>query len=133
MRLLVTRILQTPHWKVTIYDKSHGCVFLIWFRACFQITQGSAFGVREFLEEFLHGWSLGDAQYDAVIAEATGERESRFERHFVLGIDEYLEVVEVYAITLLATVLKDVDLAISWVENAPLPEENRQVRAFFAD
>lgn len=86
-------------------------------------------GVREFLEEFLNGWSLGDGQYDAVIAEGKEEGES----HFVLGIDEYLEIVEVYAITLLATVLKKVDLAVSWVENAPLPEENRQVRLLSAD
>ncbi|XP_058722327.1 protein APEM9 [Vicia villosa] len=93
---------------------------------CFQIAQGSALGVREFLEEFLSGWTLGDGQYDAVIAEANVEHGSSLERHFVLGIDEYLEVVEVYAITLIATVLEDVDLAISWVENAPLPEENRQ-------
>lgn len=94
--------------------------------ACLQIGQGSTLGVREFLEEFLNGWSLGDGQYDAVIAEVNEERESRFERNYVIGIDEYLEVVEVYAITLLATVLKEVDLAVSWVENAPLPEENRQ-------
>ncbi|CAL5186339.1 unnamed protein product [Lathyrus oleraceus] len=94
--------------------------------ACFQIAQGSALGVREFLEEFLNGWTLGDGKYDAVIAEANVEHGNSFERHFVLGIDEYLEVVEVFAITLLATVLEDVDLAISWVENAPLPEENRQ-------
>ncbi|XP_061362071.1 protein APEM9 [Gastrolobium bilobum] len=94
--------------------------------ACFQIAEGSVFGVQEFLEEFLNGWTLGDAQYSAVIAEANVEHESRHERHFVLGIDMYLEVVEVYAVTLLATVLKDVDLAISWVENASLPEENRQ-------
>lgn len=94
--------------------------------ACLQIGQGSTLGVREFLEEFLNGWSLGDGQYHAVIVEQNEERESRLERHFVLGIDEYLELVEVYAITLLATVLKEVDLAVSWVENAQLPEENRQ-------
>lgn len=94
--------------------------------ACLQIGQGSTFGVREFLEDFLNGWSLGDGQYHAVIAEEKEEGGSSFKRHFVLGIDEYLEVVEVYVITLLATVLKEVDLAVSWVENAPLPEENRQ-------
>jgi len=87
-------------------------------------------GVQEFLEEFLNGWSLGDGQYHAVIPKVNEEGGSRFERHYVIGIDEYLEVVEVYAITLLATVLKEVDLAVSWVENAPLPEENQQVRVF---
>ncbi|KAK7314327.1 hypothetical protein VNO77_32847 [Canavalia gladiata] len=95
--------------------------------ACLQIAKGSTFGIQEFLEEFLNGWTLEDAQYCAVITEANVEHGSRDERHFVLRTDNYLEVVEVYAITLLATVLKDVDLAISWVENALLPEENRQV------
>ena len=60
------------------------------------------------------------------------EHESRYDRHLVLGIDKYLEVVEVYAVTLLATALKDADLAISWVENASLPEENRQVNKGFS-
>ncbi|KAJ1442519.1 Protein kinase domain [Sesbania bispinosa] len=94
--------------------------------ACFQIAEGSAFGVQELLEEFLNGWSLVDAKDDIVIAEANTDHESRYERHFVLGIDKYLETVELYAITLLATVLKDVDRAISWVENASLPEGDRQ-------
>ncbi|MED6161156.1 hypothetical protein PIB30_058088 [Stylosanthes scabra] len=93
---------------------------------CFQIAEGSISGIREFLEEFLNGWNMVDDQYVAVIPEANTECESKYNRHLVLGIDEYLEVVEVYVITLLATVLKDVDLAISWVDNASLPEENRQ-------
>ncbi|CAJ2665198.1 protein APEM9 isoform X2 [Trifolium pratense] len=94
--------------------------------ACFQIAQGSTFLVRQFLHEFLNGWSLEDGQYHAVIAEPNVECPTSFHNHFVLGIHDYLEVVEVYAVTLLATVLQDVDLAISWVQNAPLPEENRQ-------
>ncbi|XP_020221796.1 protein APEM9 [Cajanus cajan] len=94
--------------------------------ACFQIAQGSTLGVQEFLEEFLNGWSLEEAQYCAVITETNVEGARRDVRRFVLGTDEYLQVVEVYTFALLATVLKDVDLAISWVENASLPEENRQ-------
>ncbi|KAL9324739.1 hypothetical protein ACSQ67_009596 [Phaseolus vulgaris] len=95
-------------------------------RACFQIAQGSGLGVQEFVEDFLNGWSLEDARYCAVITETNVEDGSKEERRFVLEIHEYLEVVELYAVTLLATVRKDVDLAISWVENALLPEENRQ-------
>ncbi|KAK7397514.1 hypothetical protein VNO78_18690 [Psophocarpus tetragonolobus] len=94
--------------------------------ACFQIAQGSLLGVPEFLDEFLSGWSLEDVQYCAVIKETNVEGRSIHQRCFVLEIDEYLQVVEVYVVTLLATVLKDLDLAISWVENASLPEENQQ-------
>ncbi|GAU30957.1 hypothetical protein TSUD_144050 [Trifolium subterraneum] len=41
---------------------------------CFQLAQGSTFGVREFLEEFLNGWTLSDGQYHyhAVITEPNG-------------------------------------------------------------
>jgi len=101
--------------------------FYFWFRACFQIAQGSGLGVQEFVEDFLNGWSLEDARYCVVITETNVEDGSKEERRFVLEIHEYLEVVELYAVTLLAKVRKDVDLATSWVENASLPEENRQV------
>lgn len=96
--------------------------------ACFQISDGSSFGVREFLEEFLSKWNCVDEQYYVLVgAEANVDCTARSERHFILGVDEYVEVVEVYAVTLLATVLQDMHLAILWVEKAALPEEKRQV------
>ncbi|GAU30960.1 hypothetical protein TSUD_144080 [Trifolium subterraneum] len=52
--------------------------------ACFQIAQGSTFGVPEFLEEFLSGWTLGDGKYHALIAEPNVERQTSFEKHFEL-------------------------------------------------
>ncbi|KAH1160898.1 hypothetical protein AAZX31_01G001500 [Glycine max] len=94
--------------------------------ACFQIAQGSESAlasVQQFLHDFLNGWSLEHSQYSSVITEAASRDQSP---RFILPVDEYLQVVELYALTLLATVQKDVDLAISWVENASLPEENRQ-------
>ena len=100
----------------------------LFVRACFQISDGSSFGVREFLEEFLSKWNCVDEQYYVLVgAEANVDCMARSERHFILGVDEYVEVVEVYAVTLLATVLQDMHLAISWVEKAALPEEKRQV------
>ncbi|KAL7229372.1 hypothetical protein ACSBR2_007972 [Camellia fascicularis] len=44
---------------------------------------------------------------------------------FLLGVDKYLEVVEVYVVTLLGMVVRDIDDAICWVEKATLPEEKR--------
>ncbi|OIW03040.1 hypothetical protein TanjilG_20968 [Lupinus angustifolius] len=102
---------------------------LILTLACFQIEQGSALDdVQQYLEDFLNEWSPADPQYSTLIAEPNVDCETRYgKRHFVLEIDQYLQLVELYAVTLLATVLKHVDLAISWVENnASLPEENRQ-------
>ncbi|XP_040998693.1 protein APEM9 [Juglans microcarpa x Juglans regia] len=95
---------------------------------CFQISEGSSFGVREFLEDFLSKWrSIDERYYVLVDAEANVDCIPRHDRRFILGVDEYFEVVEVYAVTLLATVLNDFEFAISLVEKAALPEEKRQV------
>ncbi|KAI9115690.1 hypothetical protein K1719_013359 [Acacia pycnantha] len=94
--------------------------------ACFRIADGSPLAVREFLEEFLDGWILEGEQYCTVVAEASLEHEVGHGIQIVLGIDMYVEIVEVYAVNLLATVLNNVDLAISWVEKASLPEKKRQ-------
>lgn len=98
------------------------------FRACFQISEASTLGAREILEEFLNKWRHVDEQYYAL---ASDEINLNFKEgcdsHFVLGVDKYIEVVELYAVMLLGTVSSDVDLAISWVEQAALPEKKRQV------
>ncbi|XP_054819891.1 protein APEM9-like [Prosopis cineraria] len=93
---------------------------------CLQIADGSPLAVRELIEEFLDGWILEGEQYCTVVAEENLERETGCNVQIVLGIDKYVEIVEFYAVTLLATVLNDVDLAISWVEKASLPEGKRQ-------
>lgn len=98
------------------------------FRVCFQISEGSSFGVREFLEDFLSKWRSVDERYYVLVdAEANVDCIPRHDRRFILGVDEYFEVVEVYAVTILATVLNDFEFAISLVEKAALPEERRQV------
>lgn len=53
-----------------------------------------------------------------------------FSKQFVLGVDKYLEIVELYVITFLGRIMRNVDLAVSWVEKASLPEEKRQVNDF---
>ncbi|KAL5161787.1 Protein APEM9 [Glycine soja] len=120
---------KTPHIlnQLTLYFVSPKAIpsrLLLTGSACFQIAQGSALSVQQFLHEFLNGWTLEHSQYSAVITEAASRDQSR--RFILLPIVEYLQVVELYAVTLLATLQKNVDLAISWVENASLPEENRQ-------
>ncbi|KAH9805547.1 protein APEM9 [Citrus sinensis] len=94
---------------------------------CLEISEGSYADVREFLEEFLSKWSCVDGKYYVItVAGKKADSTEGCDGQLVLGIDQYLEVVEMYAVTLLGTVLNDVDLAISWIENAALPEENRQ-------
>ena len=102
-------------------------IISFWVRACFQIAEGSPFGIREVLEEFISKWSLVDEQYCTVMADENPVCGSRYDRHLLLEVDKYLEVVEFYAFTLLVTILNDVDIAISWVKKASLPEDKRQV------
>ncbi|XP_034212059.1 protein APEM9 isoform X2 [Prunus dulcis] len=96
-------------------------------RICFYISEGHSLGVQEFLEEFLSRWTFVDEQYVLVGTEENADYTEKCDGPFLLGVDKYLEVVEVYVLKLLGTILNDVDLARSWVENAKLPEDRRQV------
>ncbi|KAK4755821.1 hypothetical protein SAY87_009578 [Trapa incisa] len=88
---------------------------------CLQISEGSP-GVKEILEEFLSGWNYMDAGH---YAPADMEENSNY-KHFILALEKYVKVTEVYVLTVLGRNSTDVDLAISWVEKAELPEEKRQ-------
>lgn len=99
----------------------------LFFRICFYISEGHSLGVQGFLEEFLSRWTFVDEQYVLVGTEENADYTEKCDGPFLLGVDKYLEVVEVYVLKLLGTILNDVDLASSWVENAKLPEDRRQV------
>ncbi|KAL3625212.1 hypothetical protein CASFOL_030666 [Castilleja foliolosa] len=94
---------------------------------CFQMSEGLLTGVQSSLEEFLNSWIFMDDRYYP-LSGADDSVSDTEQSSFMLsvGVDEYLEVVELYVITFLATTLKDTDVAISWVENAKLPVEKRQ-------
>lgn len=93
---------------------------------CLQMQEGP-FDVRESLEEFLGMWECVDDEHyilastEKNIGNMVGDGSPN-----LLEVDRYLEVVEVYVVTLLAVLQKDVNLAISWVEKASLPEQKRQ-------
>lgn len=84
-------------------------------------------GVQEFLEEFLCKWTLAEGYYVPIGAEANMSSVDGSVGTFVLEVDKYLEVVEIYVVTLLGEVLNNTEIAMSWVEKAALPEEKRQV------
>lgn len=44
------------------------------------------------------------------------------------GVGKYLEIFQLYVMIYLATFRREIDLAISWVQNAEIPEGKRQVR-----
>ncbi|KAF8400161.1 hypothetical protein HHK36_013457 [Tetracentron sinense] len=95
--------------------------------ACFQISEGSTSGLQEILEEFLSKWKYVDGRsYILANADARGAYIDGCDGHYVLGVERYLEVVELYTVTLLGMVSNDIDLAISWAEKAELPEERRK-------
>ncbi|KAL0743994.1 hypothetical protein Bca4012_085507 [Brassica carinata] len=89
---------------------------------CLQISSASYSGVREILEEFFSIWVYKDDHYDLSDA---GLSEKVFHGKTSLDIDEYVEVVELYTFGVLGKDTNDVGLAISWVEQAALPEERR--------
>lgn len=101
-------------------------------RVVFQISEDSISGVREILEEFLSKWVYADEGYYILVdKEVNMDSMEEYERKVLLDVDVYMEVVEVYAVKVLGMILKDVDLAISWVEKAALPEDTQQVRYIY--
>lgn len=98
-------------------------------RVCFQLSESLPTTAQGFLEEFVNSWMYVDDKYhplsgeEARLADTGGSCSP-----FSISVDKYLEVVELFVVTLLSTTLKDTDLAISWVEKAVLPIEKRQVR-----
>lgn len=95
--------------------------------ACFQMSEGYSSGLRAVFEEFLGIWKYVDGQsYVLFNLESQSSSPEGYVGCSVLGVEKYLEVAEVYAITLLGMVFRDIDLATAWVEKADLPEEKRQ-------
>ncbi|CAO2836263.1 unnamed protein product [Amaranthus hypochondriacus] len=91
--------------------------------ACVLISDGHPTRVRDFLEEFFAKWQFNDEKYYPLSCQDVSENIMFFP---IMEVDQYLKVVEFYALTLLAVVLNDVDHAVAWVEKAELPEEARQ-------
>ncbi|KAF9663003.1 hypothetical protein SADUNF_Sadunf18G0113100 [Salix dunnii] len=89
-------------------------------RACLKITGGYFLGFP--LQLGFSGW-----KYHVLVGtEADVDVQEGFDGRYLLEVDKYMEVVDVYALTLLGTTLKDLDSAISWVEKAALPK-NKQL------
>ncbi|XP_060172332.1 protein APEM9 isoform X1 [Lycium barbarum] len=94
---------------------------------CLQIPDGPSAEVQEILQEFLRKWKHVDGKYYTVASmEADVPNIEEFSNQISLGVDKYLQIVELYVITFLGRFIGNLDLAISWVEKAALPEEKRQ-------
>lgn len=95
--------------------------------ACVQVSGGNPSRVRCFLEDFLAKWQLDNEKYYVLSSlDLQKNDEVVSVMHSTLEVDQYLKVVEFYALTLMGVVLSDVDHAVSWVEKAQLPEKGRQ-------
>ncbi|XP_008457046.1 protein APEM9 isoform X2 [Cucumis melo] len=93
------------------------------FGACFHFSEGLS-DMQSLLEEFLGKWNLlNEEVYVFVGSRSIDDREC----HAQLTVDEYLQLVHVYLRIVTEIGLKDVDLAVSWVEKAALPEGKRQI------
>ncbi|KAL7092484.1 hypothetical protein ACP275_12G167300 [Erythranthe tilingii] len=93
---------------------------------CFEMSESPS-TVQGFLEEFLNSWKYVDDRYyplsgaEAIVSDTEGSS-----LMCSIRVDEYLAVVELYVIALLARTVKNTKLAIKWVEKAMLPIEKRQ-------
>ncbi|XP_042031696.1 protein APEM9-like isoform X1 [Salvia splendens] len=96
---------------------------------CFQLSDGLSTIAQGYLEEFVNSWTYVGDKYHPLLGEEARVADTGGSHYpFLITVDMYLEVVELYVVTLLATTLKDKNLAISWVEKAVLlPIEKRQV------
>ncbi|KAL5979390.1 hypothetical protein ACLOJK_019288 [Asimina triloba] len=104
-------------------DKEGNAIDTLWW-ACFQLSEGYSSGLQEIFEEFLCKWKYVDGK--GYVLENRRPHATADEGYSFLAVEKYLEVSEVYIFTLLRAVLGDIDLAISWVEKAELPEEKRE-------
>ncbi|KNA17829.1 hypothetical protein SOVF_076480 [Spinacia oleracea] len=94
--------------------------------ACMQVSGGHPSKVRDFLEDFLAKWQFNNENHYVFANSDVRKTDVVSARHFTLEVDQYLKVVEFYALTLLGETLNDIDRAVSWVEKAQLPEQARQ-------
>ncbi|RWW87436.1 hypothetical protein BHE74_00003736 [Ensete ventricosum] len=101
-------------------------------RACMQISERFTSNLRAIFEEFLSKWKYVDGGiYVLTVEEMESSSDKVGIKQSVMEAKDYLEVAEVYTITILGMVLCSPDLAISWTEKAELPEESRQVKLSF--
>lgn len=116
------------------------------------MSEGFYSGLEENLMEFLNNWRLSSEEH-YVIAEATVDPcqnpkigmsinftliQCFTHRHIWLlrrltklyhsDVGKYLEIFQLYVMIYLATFRREIDLAVSWVQNAEIPEGKRQVR-----
>ncbi|KAL9259326.1 APEM9-like protein [Drosera capensis] len=90
------------------------------------VAAGFAAAAREFLEDFLRKWQFKEGKCSLAINLGTDCSSVREPGLPGMEVDEYLEVVEFYSVTLLGKILSDLDHAVLWVEKAKLPEQARQ-------
>lgn len=88
--------------------------------------------MQSLLEEFLSKWSLLNEEIYVFVGSRSIDDRECFDGHAQLTVDEYLQLVHVYLRIVTEIGLKDVDLAVSWVEKAALPEGKRQVNSCFS-
>ncbi|KAJ1698209.1 hypothetical protein LUZ63_006721 [Rhynchospora breviuscula] len=101
-----------------------------------QVKDGFKLELREILEEYLSKWEyMIDAGVYALREDKTNKLSSNtlendHKRRYFLSCEFYLEVAAIYTVKLLARSFHNIELAISWVDSADLPQDGREVRPF---
>ncbi|KAJ4816093.1 3-phosphoinositide-dependent protein kinase-1-like [Rhynchospora pubera] len=96
------------------------------------VKDGFKLELREILEEYLSKWEyMIDAGVYALREDETNKLSSNtlendHKRRYFLSCEFYLEVAAVYTVKLLARSFCNIELAISWVDSADLPQDGRE-------
>lgn len=91
--------------------------------ACMQISEGYSQNLRTIFEEFLDKW-VHASDKENVLPNTKSNSSELWQCS--IPMEKYMEVVNVYTITILGMILRKPDIAISWVEKAVLPDAKRQ-------
>ncbi|XP_078446848.1 3-phosphoinositide-dependent protein kinase-1 [Wolffia australiana] len=98
-----------------------GTVFLT--GACMQMAEGFSSDLKDTFDEFLGNWKYVEGHAFVLPNE---ERFSKSIISHILPIETYTDILEVYAVNVLGTLLKDINHAVSWTEKMAMPEEKRK-------
>lgn len=95
---------------------------------CLQVHEGESLVAQDTLEEFFEGWIFSQGELCYILLEVE-RRKSPWGRIWTcshLSREKYMQIIELYTLSVLVKGLKNAQLALNWLKKADLSEEERQ-------
>ncbi|KAH9306000.1 hypothetical protein KI387_010404, partial [Taxus chinensis] len=95
---------------------------------CLQVHEGECLIAQDTLDEFFKGWIFSQGEFCYVLSDAERQKAPWGRRWTCsqLPRKKYMQIVELYACSVLVKGLKKAELALNWLEKADITEEERQ-------